>query len=124
MALAIRAAIAERLGLDVDVMVRGRDDLAAALAGVPFPDADPKRLLLAFLSEAPSGEAARGFESIAAGPETVRVVGRLAYLDLPNGVGRSVLAPQLERRLGVRATARNLATVRTLLAMCDEAVPR
>ncbi len=52
---------------------------------------------------------------------------RAAFVALLRGVNvgvRSVLAPQLERRLGVRATARNLATVRTLLAMCDEAVPR
>jgi uncharacterized protein (DUF1697 family) len=119
LAVGIRDRIAERLDLDVDVMVRDRDDLEAILAGVPFPDVDPKRLLIAFLSDAPSPEATRALESIEAGPEAARVVGRVAYLNLPNGVGRSVLAPQVERRLKVRATARNLATVRTLLAMTD-----
>lgn len=116
---AIRGAVFERLHLDVDVMVRSRDDLAAALAADPFPDEDPKRLLIAFLSEAPSDDARRTFESIEAAPEAARIVGRTAYLDLPNGVGRSVLAPLLERRLGVRATGRNRTTVVTLLAMCD-----
>ena len=119
LASAIQAGIADRVGLAVDVIVRSRDDLAEALAAVPFRAADPKRLLIAFLAETPSADARRALESIEAAPETARVIGRTAYLDLPDGVGRSVLAPQFERRLKVRATARNLDTVRTLLAMAD-----
>jgi uncharacterized protein (DUF1697 family) len=120
LALGIRGRIADRLGLDVDVMVRSRRDLEAILVRVPFKDADPKRVVIAFLSEAPTEVAVRALESIGAAPESVRVIDRVAYLNLPNGVGRSILAPQLERRLEVRATARNLATARTLLAMCAE----
>ena len=120
LASTIRAGIADRVGLEVDVIVRSRDDLAEALAAVPFRAADPKRLLIAFLAETPSEDARRALESIEAAPEAARVIGRTAYLDLPDGVGRSVLAPQFERRLKVRATARNLDTVRTLLAMADE----
>ncbi len=115
----IRIAIAERLGLEVDVMVRGRTALDRIVAAVPFPDADPKQLLVAFLAESPTPEARQALETIEAAPEEVRVVGREAYLHLPNGVGRSVLAPLLERRLRVRATARNLNTVRTLLRMLE-----
>ena len=106
-------------GSRIDVIVRSRDDLAEALAAVPFRAADPKRLLVAFLAETPSADARRALELIEAAPESARVIGRTAYLDLPDGVGRSVLAPQFERRLKVRATARNLDTVRTLLAMAD-----
>jgi len=118
LALGIRGRIADRLGLDVDVMVRSQHDLEAILGGVPFKDVDPKRVIIAFLSEAPTEAAVEALESIEAAPESVRVVDRVAYLNLPNGVGRSILVPQLERRLKVRATARNLATARTLLAMC------
>lgn len=119
LALGIHAAIAARLDLDIDVMVRSRDDLADALAKVPFIGTDPKRLLIAFLSEVPSQAARLALESVEAAPEAVRVIDRCAYLDLPNGIGRSVLAPQVERRLKVRATARNVDTVRTLLTMAD-----
>ena len=117
---AIRAAIAERLDLDVDVMVRSRDDLADALARRPVPRRGPEAAPLAFLSEAPSGRppAWRSSRSRPARRRSGSSVG-LAYLDLPNGVGRSVLAPLVERRLKVRATARNLATVRTLLGHGD-----
>ncbi len=115
----IRAAIATRLDLAIDVMVRSRDDLTAILAAVPPSATDPKRVLVAFLSAEPSAEARAALAAVDAAPEAVTVIGRTAYLDLPDGVGRSVLAPLLERRLKVRATARNLATVRTLLAMTD-----
>ncbi len=117
LASGIHDALKARLDLDVDVMVRSRDDLERTAAGVPFPVADPKRLIVAFLSGPPSVEAIRSLEAVDAAPEQVRVAGRVAYLDLPNGVGQSVLAPLLERRLGVRATARNLRTVQTLVAM-------
>ena len=50
LALGIRRRIGDRLGLDVDVMVRSRRDLEAILGGVPFTDADPKRVIIAFLS--------------------------------------------------------------------------
>lgn len=119
LALGIHAAIAARLDLDIDVMVRSRDDLAGALGSNPFPAAQPTRVLIAFLSETPSDEACAALGSVDAAPEAVRIVGRTAYLDLPDGVGRSVLAPLLERRLKVRATARNVATVTTLLGLCD-----
>ncbi len=119
----IHDAILGRLGLDVDVMVRSRADLEEALAGVPFPADDPKRLIVSFLAEPPTPDAVTALQSVDAGPERIRVIGRVAYLDLPNGVGQSVLAPLLERRLRVRATARNLATVRKLLELMDVESP-
>ncbi len=117
LATGIHDALKARLGLDVDVMVRSRDDLQRTVADVPFHVADPKRLIVAFLSRPPSPEAIRSLAAVDAGPEQFRVAGPVAYLDLPNGVGRSILAPLIERRLEVRATARNLNTVQTLLSM-------
>ena len=117
LATGIHDALIARLGLDVDVMVRSRDDLQRTVADVPFDVADPKRLIVAFLSRPPSPEAIRSLAAVEAGPEQFRVAGLVAYLDLPNGVGRSILAPLIERRLEVRATARNLRTVQTLLTM-------
>ncbi len=102
----IHDALTARLGLDVDVLVRSRDDLERTVADVPFPVADPKRLIVAFLARPPSAAAIRSLQAVDAAPEQVQVAGRVAYLDLPNGVGRSILAPLLERRLEVRATAR------------------
>jgi len=119
LARALRAAIGERLRLDIGVVVRDRASLARIVEAVPFPDADPKQLLIAFLAATPAPEAREALELAATWPEEVRLNGREAYLHLPNGVGRSVLAPLVERRLRTQATARNLATVRALLAMLE-----
>ena len=115
----LRAAITARLGLEVDVLVRDREALAGVIAAVPFIGADPRQVLIAFLATVPTAESRRALETVDAAPEAARVDGREAYLYLPNGVGRSVLAPLVERRLRVRATARNLATCRELLAMLE-----
>jgi uncharacterized protein (DUF1697 family) len=117
MAEAIHVAIAARLGLDVDVMVRSAAELAATIEANPFPSADPKRLLLVFLSAAPTAEARAALAEIDAAPEAVVVTDRTAYVHLPDGIGRAVLPPILERRLKVRGTGRNLDTVRALVAM-------
>jgi uncharacterized protein (DUF1697 family) len=118
-AQALRSAIAARLGLEVDVMVRDRADLLRILAAVPYPHAVPARVLIVFLADAPTPEACAALEEAAAWPEEVRIVGREAFLHLPDGIGRSVLAPLVERRLRVRGTGRNLATTRALLATVE-----
>ncbi len=64
----IRVAIAERLGLEVDVMVRGRPALERILAAVPYPDADPKQLLVAFLATTPAPEARQALDAVEAAP--------------------------------------------------------
>ena len=118
----LRGALTGTLGLDVEVMVRSRASLTRVLSVVPFPVDDPKQVLIAFLAAAPAPEAAATLENVEAAPEEARVIGREAYLRLPNGVGRSILAPLIERRLKVAATGRNLATTRTVLAMLDDIV--
>src|SRR5215208_6954489 len=57
----------------------------------------------------------------AGGRDEAKVVGTTLYLHTPDGYGRSELAARLARIGSGRtaATARNWATVRKLLAMCD-----
>ncbi len=122
LAAAIQAAIGGRLGLDIDVMVRSAAELAQAAEANPFPTAVPKRLLLVFLSERPSEEARAAFAAVDAAPEAAVVTDRTAYLHVPDGIGRAVLPTILERRLKVRGTARNLDTVRAVLALAHDSV--
>lgn len=44
-------------------------------------------------------------------------------LHAPNGIGRSKLAEKVERLLGVPATARNLATIRSLAELVEARSP-
>ncbi|MFD7664144.1 DUF1697 domain-containing protein [Streptomyces sp. NPDC059788] len=119
----IEARIAEDLGFFVPVLVRTRDELAAAVAANPFPQAvaEPKTLHVTFLSEVPADVSPlEALDSDAYAPDRLRLVGRELYLWCPGGIGRSKLAEAVSRaRLGVTATARNWNTVTKLLALAD-----
>ncbi len=122
-AAAIAAAITERLGLRLRLVVRTRDELAAAVEASPFAaeTTDPARLIVLFLSAAPDPEVLRGIDPAAYPPERMAVCGREIHVWCPGGVYASPLLQVLsERRLGVTVTARNWRTVTRLLAMASE----
>jgi uncharacterized protein (DUF1697 family) len=115
--------IAGELGLDLDVIVRTRAELAAVVGRDPLGDvaANPKRYQVTFLASELEPATARRVEEAAAGDERVLVDGREVYAWHPDGVGRSKLATLLSgRSLGVPATARNWTTVTALLALAGE----
>lgn len=118
----IEAAIADELGLDVKVVVRTRDELAAVIAGNPILEevTDPAKHLVVFLSAAPDPARLADIDPAEYAPEVFRLVGRELFLWYPNGVQDAALAPVLtDRKLGVVATARNWSTVTKLLALAD-----
>ncbi|PZF82091.1 DUF1697 domain-containing protein [Jiangella anatolica] len=116
----IEAAIKAELGLEIAVLVRTHDELAAAADANPFPDAEPSRLLLSFLRTAPAADAYAAAERSESGADEFRVDGTTVYLHVPDGAGRSKLAAALSKpSLGV-ATSRNLATVRTLIRLSQD----
>jgi uncharacterized protein (DUF1697 family) len=122
-AAGIAAAIAERLGLRLRVVVRTRDELAAAVDGNPLAAAatDPARLIVLFLSAAPDPQLLRGIDPAAYEPERLAICGREIHVWCANGVyGSPLLQVLSERRLGVTVTARNWRTVTRLLALASE----
>jgi uncharacterized protein (DUF1697 family) len=105
---------------DVTVIVRTEAQLASVLEGNPFarPDADPGRQLhVGFLLTPPAGERVAALEARCVPPEAVHVTASEVYLWCPDGIGRSKLAPVLERTLQATITARNWRTVTALAAM-------
>jgi len=115
--------IAAELGVDTQVVVRTRDELAAVVAGDPLAGVatEPRRYQVSFLSAEPDPRRVEALTAEDFGPERVVVRGREVYAWHPNGLQRSRLARMLsEDRLGVTATARNWNTVTALLAMADE----
>jgi uncharacterized protein (DUF1697 family) len=114
---AIEDAIAAELGMDVTVMVRRADELAAVVDGSRFGGRtdDPKQIHVAFLSEAPSSAAVKRFDAKEFAPDELAVAGREVYLLYPGGYARTKLTNAvLEKQLGVRATSRNWRTVTAL----------
>lgn len=115
--------IAATLGVDTQVIVRTRDEIAAVIEHNPLADVadDPKRYQVSFLSAEPHREVVRELATVDVAPELVAIRGREIYAWHPEGIQRSPLAKLIsDRRLGVTATARNWNTVTKLLAMADE----
>ncbi len=115
----LEATILKALGVATDVMVRDHGDLAAVIAANPFPDiakSRPNGLAAIFLSGEPQQELDCLKTACIAG-EDVRSGPGCLYVWFPNGLGNSRLSNAiLERRLSVRATARNWNTVARLEA--------
>jgi uncharacterized protein (DUF1697 family) len=121
-ARAVEQHIATGFGIDVDVLVRTRDELAEIVERNPLGDVakDPKRYQVSFLSAPLDGEAISRLEAVAAPSERLVAAGRELYAWHPAGVARSKLWARLAGKdLGVKATARNWTTVTRLLALAD-----
>ena len=119
-ARACERQIATSFGLDIDVIVRTRAQLAKVVERNPLAEVatEPKRYQVSFLSGKPSAEVMRKLEDAAAAEERVVLAGREIYAWHPEGIGRSRLWTLLAGRgLGVTATARNWTTVTTLLEL-------
>ena len=101
----VRAAIAERFGVDTPVVVRTGHEWERAVAGNPLPVPDGRRFQVVFFAEPPQAD---GVEDI--GEERVAVRGREIYCWHPGGIRQSPLAQALSRVAGV-CTARNWNTV-------------
>jgi uncharacterized protein (DUF1697 family) len=115
--------IADRFGLDIEVVARTRDELAEVVRRDPLGTVavNPKRYQVSFLATEPDPEVVQRLTAAATAPEQLVVVGRELYAWHPNGIGRSRLWALLAgRALGITATARNWTTVTNVLAMADE----
>jgi uncharacterized protein (DUF1697 family) len=114
--------IADRLGVETEVFVRTRKELAAVVARDPLGEVanDPSRYVVRFLSAKPAARVVRELAAEDVEPERFVIRGREIYCWQPGGSQRSKLAALLsEERLGVRVTARNWRTVTRLLDLAD-----
>ena len=118
----LERALAGDLGLETEVFVRTRDELADVVRRDPLGDVarNPSRYLVTFLSGKPTAALKRRLEDAVAAPDQAVVSGRELFSWHPNGLQRSKLVTLLGRKdLGVSATSRNWNTVTRLLAIAD-----
>ena len=118
----LTAALERDAGLSVAVAVRTGAELERIVAANPYADRedDPAKLHVAFFVEPPRDGGLPDLEARAAPGESIVLAGAEAYLHLPAGMGRSVLAAAVEKHLGT-ATVRNW---RTVLALAELAASR
>lgn len=115
LALDLTKAIEEEFGLDVPVVVRTGDELAAVLAEDPFGEVatDPSRYSVTFLPEKPHRDRVAALPPPEDGQYVVK--GRELYLWLPDGLHKSRTGNwKWDRLLGVAGTNRNWKTVTKL----------
>jgi uncharacterized protein (DUF1697 family) len=116
-AATIHGLIDNEFGHDVRVLVLTAAELAQAASANPFVaiGADEKLLYATFLEEPAPESAFGGLRLPAQGDEQAVFAGRVVYLLLPNGYGRTRLNnAYFERVLGTPATTRNWRTVLAL----------
>jgi uncharacterized protein (DUF1697 family) len=128
LAAGLEQAIEQAFGLRLRVVVLSRAELAQVISDNPYgAEPNPKYVHAMFFPAEPGPEVR---ESVAAaerqaaqkgGRDEATMVGRTLFLHTPDGYGRSELAVRLARArgAGTAGTARNMATVTKLLALCD-----
>jgi len=111
----LEAESENRFGRPIDFFVRDGKEWARLIADNPFPAEarrDPGHLVVMALKDAPSAAAVKALQAAIKGRESVRAVGRRAYIVYPDGIGRSKLTNAvIEKALATRATGRNWNTV-------------
>jgi uncharacterized protein (DUF1697 family) len=113
----------DRFDIDTFAAVRSRGELTVAIEGNPFHgNGEDKFVHTHFLAGQPSqGQ----FDKLVAdyqgrGPEKLALGDQALYLDYVNGAGNSKLTGSfIERRLGCRGTARNMTSLKRILAKMD-----
>ena len=117
----ISRAIEKAHGFKPWVILLDRKDLQKVIKSNPYPEAeaDPKSLHVLFLAEKPPNPDLKKLQAISTETERFKLKDRLFYLHLPDGAGRSKLAAQAEKLLGVATTGRNWRTVCKLMQMAD-----
>ena len=92
------------------------------IANNPFPDYRAGNLLhAAWLDGKPKAEDVAKLRELCVGGEAIEVVGKVAYLNTPNGFGTSKFAAAFDKGIGVPNTARNWNTVLKLRELADAA---
>jgi uncharacterized protein (DUF1697 family) len=88
----------------------------------PLPEAEsePKTLHLYFLAAPPERPDLDALEGIKGDRERFVLGDGVFYLHAPDGIGRSKLAANIEKLLGVPATARNWRTVHKVMEMAQQ----
>jgi uncharacterized protein (DUF1697 family) len=115
----ITRALAEAVGMDVNVLTRTGNQMRKLVAANPYDREDPTKVVVVFLERAADAAPAKQLDLAAFTPEGLTVKGTEIYLDLPSGQARSALLEALGKKkvFGKVATSRNWRTVQALSEM-------
>jgi len=116
---AIETLLKDEFGFNSCVMLRSRDEVRSSIEDNPFHgDGSDKMVHSIFLAAQPKEERFEALveERKGKGDETLAIGSRVLYLNYVHGVSNSDITGKfLERRLGVRGTARNMNSLKNIL---------
>ena len=99
-------------GVRTFVVLRTAAEMRTVKERNPFPDVDPKKLLISFLRLTPMAAAVESVRRMEISPEQLHVIGSEMYIHFPLGQGVSKLPmAKIEKTLGTAGTGRNWNTV-------------
>ena len=118
----IRVTLKKRHGLEPRVLLLTPEEIDRAIESNPFPEAEsePKTLHIHFLATMPKNPDLGALESIKSDRERFALKDRVFYLHAPDGIGRSKVAANTEKLLGVAITGRNWRTVCKIMTMARQ----
>jgi uncharacterized protein (DUF1697 family) len=121
LAAAIKVELRSSLNVDSEVLLLTVPALKAAMDNNPYANlnVDASTIHLGFLAARPLLANLDTLANIKAPSEQYHLTGEVFYLYAPDGVGRSKLAANAERLLGVPMTDRNWRTVCKLWEMAQ-----
>lgn len=111
-ARALESRILEQTGVNTSVLIVPADRFRRIAAAFPF-EGDESKLTVVFMSSVPVGTVIP--PDLA--PELITLGDEAVYQSLPNGISNTKLKPAFWRQFPPDATARNLRTVKKLLAL-------
>ena len=116
---AIETLLKDQFGFNSCVMLRSEDEVRSAVEHNPFYGVGSDKMVHSiFLSDDPAPGLFDAFneERRSKGDETLAIGPRVLYLNYVHGVSSSFITGKLlERRLGVRGTARNMNSLKNIL---------
>jgi uncharacterized protein (DUF1697 family) len=117
----LEAAVAAHFGLEIPVIVRRTDELAACRDGNPFPEAaatEPNLLMLGLAREPLADGAVELLRERASAGERIDQAGNAVWIHFVSGAAVSKLTPSfLDRAAGSPVTLRNWRTVTQLVEL-------
>lgn len=114
--------IKEDYGFAPSIQIMELGELEEAISKNPFPESEsnPESLHVGFLGKKPASPDLKKLEALRKSNERFQLKGNMFYLNAPDGIGRSRLAANSEKLLGVPMTDRNWRTVCKIRDMAEE----
>lgn len=116
----INLLIEEKYGFKPEILIIKEEEFLELVSGNPYSSTLGKQIHFWFCKDTPKANIEK-LDELKSDTEHYLINGKVLYLYAPDGIGRSKLAANIEKCLGVPATGRNLNTVNKLIEMLESA---